>query len=135
MVLSRGCTQSLDIETGRHEKPRVPPELRLCKYYESEAVGYALHFLIHCDFHSRDRQILLSLLGEITDNFYRLTDSDKFIYILTSPRHDVILALGKLTHDGFEVRDRVYRWICKLIRLLLIFIISAKGIVINSIAN
>ena len=98
----------LGIETGRHEKPRAPPELRLCKYCESEAVDDELHFLINCDFHLRDRQILFSLLGENIDNFYSLTDIDKFKEILTSQRHDVILALGKFIHDGFKTRDRVY---------------------------
>ena len=34
----RVSSHRLGIETGRHEKPRVPPELRLCKYCESEAV-------------------------------------------------------------------------------------------------
>ena len=104
--LASGSVSS--IETGRHEIPRVPPELRLCKYCESEAVEDELHFLINCDFHLRDRQILFSLLGEITDNFYSLTDIDKFKEILTSQRHAVILAVGKFIHDGFKSRDRVY---------------------------
>ena len=52
--------------------------------------------------------ILFSLLGENIDNFYSLTDIDKFKEILTSQRHDVIIALGKFIHDGFKSRDRVY---------------------------
>ena len=104
----RVSSHRLGIETGRHEKPRVPPELRLCKYCESEAVDDELHFLINCDFHLRDRQILFSLVGKNTDNFYSLTDIDKFKEILTSQGHDVILALGKFIHDGFKSRDRVY---------------------------
>ena len=102
--------------------------LRLCKYCESEAVDDELHFLIHVDFHSRDMQILFSLLGESTDNFYSLTDIDKFKEILSSPRHNVILALGKLIHDGFKSRDQVYSWTCKLIRLLLIFLIYQRRV-------
>ena len=86
----------------------MPPELRLCKYCESEAVDDELHIRINCDFHLRDSQILFSLLGENIDNFYSLTDIDKFKEILTSQRHDVILALGKFIHDGFKSRDRVY---------------------------
>ena len=49
------------IETGRYEKPSVPPEPRLCKYSESEAVDDELHFLSHCDCDSRNRQILFAL--------------------------------------------------------------------------
>ena len=99
----RVSSQRLCIETG-HEKPRVPLELRLWKYCESEAVNDELP----CDFHLRDRQILFSILGENTDNFYSLTDIDKFKEILTSQRHYVIFALGKFIHDGFKSRDRVY---------------------------
>ena len=79
----RVSSHRLGIETRRHENPRVPPELRLCKYCESEAVDDELHFLIKCDFHLRDMQILFSLLGDHTDNFYSLTDFDKFKEILT----------------------------------------------------
>ena len=50
----------------------------------------------------------MAVLGANTDNFYSLTDIDKFKEILTSQRHDVILALGKFIHDGFKSRDRVY---------------------------
>ena len=132
----RVSSHRLGIETGRHEKPRVPPELRLCKYCESEAVDDELHFLINCEFNLRDRQILFSLLDENIDNFYSLTDIDKFKEILKFQRQHVILALGKFNHDGFKSLDQVYSWTCKLIRLLLIFfIITAKSIVINSNEN
>ena len=66
-------------------------------------------------------QVLFSLLVESTDNFYSLTDIDKFKEILKCPRHDVILALDKFIHDGFKSRDQVYSWTCKLIRPLLLF--------------
>ena len=72
------------------------------QFWPSGIVACLVAFLINCDFHLRDRQILFSLLGENTDNFYSLTDIDKFKEILTSQRHDVILALGKFIHDGFK---------------------------------
>ena len=34
----------LGIETGRHEKPRVPPELRLCKKMSNTSWGGLLHW-------------------------------------------------------------------------------------------
>ena len=93
----RVSSRRLGIETGRHEKPRVPPELRLCKYCESEAVDDELHFFYQLWFSFKSRQILFSVLGVNTDNFYSLTDIDKFKEILTSQRHEVILALGNFS--------------------------------------
>ena len=39
---------SLAIETGRHRKPPIPPEQRLCIYCNSGKVDDELHFLIEC---------------------------------------------------------------------------------------
>ena len=72
-----------------------------------EAVDIELHIRIHCDFHSRDRQILFSPLVEIIGNIYRLTDIDTFRKILSYTRQNVIFALGKFIFDGLKSRDRV----------------------------
>ena len=68
----------LVIETGRHKKPRLPLEQRLCKYCESRKGDDELHFLIHFDFRSKARKLFcFQLCGIITD-FDSINVLDKF---------------------------------------------------------
>ena len=39
---------TLEIETGRHRRPKVPVEERTCKICESNSVEDEQHFLIEC---------------------------------------------------------------------------------------
>jgi len=102
----RVSSHRLGIETGRHQKPYIPPERRVCKFCDSKNVDDELHFLIHCDFHSTARQTFYSHLRHLITNFDTLKDMDKFREILVSTNDDVILALGKFIHDGFKSRDQ-----------------------------
>ena len=95
------------IETEWHQKPRLPPDKRLCKYSESGKVDDELHFLIHRDFHSKTRKLFFSQLCEIITDFDRLSDVDKFREILMSTNEDVIVSLGKFIYDCFKSRDQI----------------------------
>ena len=48
MARFRTSCHSLAIETGRHRKPPIPPEQRLCVYCNSGKVDDEVHFLIEC---------------------------------------------------------------------------------------
>ena len=103
----RVSSHRLGIETGRHQKPSLPPDKRLCKYCKSGKVDDELHFLVHCDFHSKTRKLFFSQLCEIITDFHRLNDVDKFREILMSTNEDVIVSLGKFIYDGFKSRDQI----------------------------
>ena len=79
----------------------------LCKYCKSGKVDDELHFLVHCDFHSKTRKLFFSQLCEIITDFHRLNDVDKFREILMSTNEDVIVSLGKFIYDGFKSRDQI----------------------------
>ena len=103
----RVSSHRLGIETGRHQKPSLPPDKRLCKYCKSGKVDDELHFLVHCDFHSKTRKLFFSQLCEIITDFHRLNDFDKFRGIRMSTNEDVIVSLGKFIYDGFKSRDQI----------------------------
>ena len=103
----RVSSHRLGIETGRHQKPSLQPDKRLCQYCKSGKVDDELHFLVHCDFHSKTRKLFFSQLCEIITDFHRLNDVDKFREILMSTNEDVIVSLGKFIYDGFKSRDQI----------------------------
>ena len=95
----------LGIELGRHQKPRLPVERRLCIFCNSRKLDDEMHFLIHCEFHTNARKTFFSAVYKNIVDFESLNDKDKFRSILISTNEAVIFALGKFIHDGFKSRD------------------------------
>ena len=105
----RVSSHRLGIELGRHYKPRLPVEQRLCNFCNSRNLDDELHFLIKCEFHTNARKTFYLVLDKNICNFESLPDDDKFRAILTSPKEDVIFSLGKFIHDGFKSRELFQR--------------------------
>ena len=101
----RVSSHRLGIELGRHQKPRLPVEQRLCIFCNSRKLDDEMHFLIHCEFHTNARKTFFSTVYKDIVNFESLNDKDKFRAILISTNEAVIFALGKFIHDGFKSRD------------------------------
>ena len=57
----------LAIETGRYTKPLTPVEDTVCHLCQSNSVEDAYHLLITCAFYSKEREIFMAKLGEITN--------------------------------------------------------------------
>ena len=105
----RVSSHRLGIELGRHQKPYLPVEKRLCHFCSSGNVDDEYHFLIHCGFHAVGRKILYSTACQNIINFEELSDQDKFKEILISRNEKVIFSLGKFIYEGFKSRDLVQR--------------------------
>ena len=105
----RVSSHRLGIELGRHYKPRLPVEQRLCNFCNSRNLDDELHFRIKCEFHTNARKTFYLVLDINISNFESLPDDDKFRTILTSPNEDVIFSLGKFIHDGLKSRELFQR--------------------------
>ena len=56
-------SHKLDIETGRHEKPIIPFNCRVCKYCQPDFIDDEQHFLLDCHFHDDDIYTLLEVMS------------------------------------------------------------------------
>ena len=101
----RVSSHRLGVELGRHQKPRLPEERRLCIFCNSRKLDDEVHFLIHCEFLTNARKTFFSTVYKNIVDFECLNDKDKFRSILISTNEAVIFALGKFIHDGFRSRD------------------------------
>ena len=54
----RVSSHNLAIETGRHQKPKIPKENRICVFCTSRHIDNEIHLLIDCEFHINERNIL-----------------------------------------------------------------------------
>ena len=68
MTLSRFRTSShnLQIELGRHQRPYVPPELRLCTKCNLETPQDEIHHLFKCPRWASERDIMYTGLSQIS---------------------------------------------------------------------
>ncbi len=54
----RISVHNLAIERGRHERPPIPAEERMCTACDSQPVEDEFHFLLHCTKYSDDRRTM-----------------------------------------------------------------------------
>lgn len=70
-------SHNLAIESGRHSSPKIPRELRLCVYCNSNQIEDEIHFLICCPLYDNLRATLLDFIHD-------KSPEDAFIYLMHS---------------------------------------------------
>lgn len=95
----RCSSHSLKIETGRHERPVIPAESRICEKCTSNEVEDELHCLITCQSHNSQRSNLFQAVVSILPNFNNLNQKDKFVTIMRSRDPIILKALGNFLNQ------------------------------------
>ena len=67
----RVSSHDLQIEKGRHSKPKIPLSLRLCRHCDSQCIDNEYHFLTECPFHHSERLALESVVRTNVPNHIR----------------------------------------------------------------
>ena len=91
----RTSSHNLRIETGRHEKPKLPVENRICNKCNLNVIEDEIHCILICPNQSMCRVDLLKVAKTLINNFEQLNDSEKFIAIMTSREPELLKNLGK----------------------------------------
>lgn len=101
----RTSTHDLHIETGRYCRPEKPPDSRLCRFCNLNAVEDEKHFILHCPMYTNLRSDLFSTLASFT-NFSSLTDNEKFKFIMSGANGDseIIDLISKYITSSFSLR-------------------------------
>ena len=94
----RLSSHNLNIELGRHAKPKLPVADRLCSRCSLGAVDNECHFLIDCTAFSNERAILFGQLQSDLPGFISLDSYDKFVSIMSSKCQNVNFQLSKFLH-------------------------------------
>ena len=102
----RISSHTLEIETGRHRRPKVPVEERTCKICESNSVEDEQHFLRECLAPEivQLRKKLIATAITCIPNYTNLNNRDKFNEILTNRESEMISALGSYLTLAFQKR-------------------------------
>ena len=99
----RVSSHDLQIEKGRHSKPKIPLSLRLCRHCDSQCIDNEYHFLTECPFHHCERLALESVVRTNFPNFSEWNENI-FVQILKCEEYAVQIALGKYIYTAFSNR-------------------------------
>ena len=100
----RVSSHKLNIEAGRHVRPYIPRQQRVCLHCTTGELDDEFHFLLICHFHSEGRYSMLQEIGNYLSLQPRM-DKDMFIRIMTSKNQSVLNALGKFIYTEFKRRE------------------------------
>ena len=98
----RMSSHCLQIERGRHQRPKQAIKDRIC--FKCNVVEDEYHFLLQCQLYMADRQELFDKVTAKDHNFGQLNNEDIFIYLLKSEDEQILSWLGKFVHTSFSKR-------------------------------
>ena len=104
MAKFRLSSHTLRIETGRHERPKLPAENRLCTLCNLNLVEDEFHFVLICDLYTHERNDLLDVCNEELPEFETMNNTERFCEIMRCKIPEVIIALCKYVFVCFTKR-------------------------------
>lgn len=99
----RSSSHLLEVERGRHTKPKIILEKRNCSVCGTLEDEY--HFLILCGSYENERRELFQKVKGIDVYFDSLSSMDKFVYLLTINSSRISTWVGKFIHEAMEKRS------------------------------
>ena len=99
----RVSSHRLGIETGRHQKPPIPADNRVCAYCPGPLLDDELHLITQCRYHLTERTKLYDTAKMHIAELGDCSNYDKFALIVGSQSAPLLVALGNQsgTYDGF----------------------------------
>ena len=104
MTKFRISDHSLEIERGRYIGLNVKE--RICKTCNKETED-EIHFLLKCHVYSNERDNHLSKILKTNKNFDKLSDAEKFIWLLSSEDKCLIKVLYMILKDFYVKRSNI----------------------------
>ena len=99
----RVSSHRLRIEVGRHQRPKLPLEQRICTFCNTNEIYDEVHLVKNCQFHNEERRILLN---EIQRRFNSINHEDMFTPLVQSDCFEVQHAFGKFLYSCFYNRQQ-----------------------------
>ena len=102
----RISAHTLEIETGRHMKQKIPVYERICKRCNSKEIEDEIHFLLSCKFNNTLRKTHLQWLFDKFTFLYNMTREQQFIWLMSNPEEEVIVSIAKMVYESMHLRNK-----------------------------
>ena len=101
----RLSSHHLAIETGRHKKPKIELQDRLCIYCDQEVIEDECHVLIQCQYYKEERHKFLNRCNLNLNDF--ISPIDSFVYIMSHKDVSILVQLGIFLRRCFKKRSEL----------------------------
>ncbi len=105
LARQRTSSHNLKIETGRHTRPKIPVENRVCQHCNN--LEDEFHFLLMCNQKSKYvtvRESFVQELSNINPSFVNMCEADRFTYIMSLEEKYVCEITSRLVRKLVLVR-------------------------------
>ena len=109
MIKFRTSSHNLEIEKGRHSKPKIAIEKRLCRV--CSVIENEMHFLLHCKLYIAGRENFLHNIKQLYPLFTQFSDEDKMVFLLSLSFNDphTLSLTAKFIFHAFETRNNIMK--------------------------
>ena len=101
----RLSSHNLNIELGRHKRPYVPADERICEKCNLNLVEDEIHCLLICPKWTNSRTELLNVACKTIDGFLVFNQLEQFHKIMTSKDLNLNIALGKFLYMALKIEN------------------------------
>ena len=101
----RCSSHMLEVERGRHARPKVEYENRLCP--KCNVVEDEIHFITQCSLYNKNRNEMFDKLTQVYPYIVALSNQDFFKFLFLNKDPLVLNALGKFTFRAFGIRGKI----------------------------
>ena len=105
----RLSNHQLMIEKGRHMKPKIERNERLCYLCKNE-IENEEHFLVTCPLYSPQRKVLENACVENCIRYDYLSKEQKFIFIMSNENEDILKSLGNFIFNSMILREKIIEY-------------------------
>ena len=105
----RLSNHQLMIEKGRHMKPKIERNERLCYLCKNE-IENEEHFLVSCPLYSPQRKVLEKACVENCNRYDYLSKEQKFIFIMSNENEDILKTLGNFIFNSMILREKIIEY-------------------------
>ena len=102
----RISAHNLNIEVGRHKRPKkIPEQERICDTCKEIENEY--HYVIECNKFNETRKKLFTNMSEIFTNFQMLNSENKFIMLMASDDPETSMEMAKFIQETVKIRGKL----------------------------
>ena len=103
----RTSDHDLEIERGRHHRPVVPRENRLCKFCNNNQIEDETHFIFECTQYEPQRSNFLQKCYNLFPSTKLLNNQDLLQFIFMNPNPQLLADLISYIHDISNTRSQL----------------------------